>query len=207
VVGDTLPAGFLPRPTMPLERLGFDTADPAERKMLKGKQWLPPAVLKQPLHRWSEAVLSEGEMLAAMGLEGRFCRPGSQSHNSLDRRTGTAEGFAPFQRHLLWYHPEVRLNIEVELDEHRLSLDELKQTFEWIGASGFGKEANCGLGEFHVCSMDARPPAGPAGANALLTLASCALQALGGLSKALPETVQQGYAPVFHIRLDPQEES
>ena len=265
VLSDALPSGFLPRPAMPLELLGFDVADPVKRKELKGMQWLPEKVLQQPLGRWAGEALSEPEMMAAMGLEGRFRVARSRSHNSLDRRTGTtgtAEGFAPYQRHLLWYHPGVSLAIEAELDESRLSAAELEELFEWIGASGFGKEASCGLGKFQLRSLEPRRLSAPA-ANALLTLAPCAPQGLawqprhcyyriftrfgrhgdvavhqgspfknpvlmaasgavltprdfdptqgwvgqglGGVSKTIAGTVQQGYAPVLVVQLDQQE--
>jgi CRISPR-associated protein Csm4 len=39
VISDAMPQGFLPRPTLPTELLGFDTSDTNQRKAQKGKKW------------------------------------------------------------------------------------------------------------------------------------------------------------------------
>ena len=100
VIADAMPQGFLPRPTLPSELLGFEN-NTQLRKVQKAKKWLPESVLTKPLHKWAQAALTETEMLKTMNLTGHYCLTEAQDHNSLNRKTGTTggdPGFAPFQR-------------------------------------------------------------------------------------------------------------
>jgi CRISPR-associated protein Csm4 len=182
VIADAMPQGFLPRPTLPTELLGFDTGDTKQRKAQKGKKWLSESVLTAPLNQWAKEALTESEMLATIKLTGHFLKTEAQDHNSLNRKTGTTgtgEGFAPFQRQTFWYHPEIKLSLIVELDTARLSADDLQEALYWIGLHGYGKEASCGLGKFVI--ERTVPPEHVKGTdqpNAWLTLAPCAPQGL-----------------------------
>ena len=183
VIADAMPQGFLPRPTLPGDLLGFEK-DTKLRKLQKAKKWLPESVLAKPLHEWAQAALTESEMLKTLNLTGHYCLTEAQDHNSLNRQTGTTgtgEGFAPFQRQTFWYHPEIRLTLMIELDTVRLSVAELQEALHWIGLHGYGKEASCGLGKFEIeLANTVRPELveGSAKANAWLTLAPCAPQNL-----------------------------
>lgn len=260
VLSDALPQGFLRRPTLPLEMLGFDLDSPEQRKKIKAKRWLPESVLAKPLPQWSECALSESELVESLGLQGSLSLTAHQMHNSLNRLTGTTgkgEGFAPFDLETFWFHPEVPLAVYAVLDETRLSRDELKQAMAAVGQQGYGKEASAGLGKFEITAFESWQPAAPSKPGAWLTLAPCAPQGLpwdaehcyyepftrfgrhgdaavhtgkpfknpvlladsfavltlaefdldahftgqgiGGISRAIEQTVQQGYAPVVAV--------
>jgi len=181
VLSDALPKGYLPRPALPGELLGFEQ-DAKKRKIQKAKKWFPESVLAAPLNQWAEAALTEREMLEKQNLKGRYILTQAQDHNSLNRKTGTTgseQGFAPFQRQTYWYHPDIQLSLIAELDTNRLTVAELTETLNWIGFNGYGKEASCGLGKFevtvHPVSTEVKFVANP---NAWLTLAACAPQNL-----------------------------
>jgi len=181
VVSDATPKGYLQRPTVPLSLLGFDVTDSKQRKQLKGKKWFPESVLSQPLNKWHNVALTANEMLDTMGIIGELMQQDSQNHNSLNRKTGTtgsSEGFAPFQRYITWYHPEVALNIQVEIDEHRFSIEQLQEVFSLMGMQGYGKEASCGLGKFTLKNVSQQERLNLPQANAFLTLAPCTPQGL-----------------------------
>ncbi|MDP2903134.1 MAG: CRISPR-associated protein Csm7 [Methylovulum sp.] len=197
VLSDAMPQGFLSRPTLPSELLGFEQ-DAKQRKIQKAKKWFPESVLATPLNQWAKAALTEGEMLDTLKLPEpsnanykvlkRLYLTKAQDHNSLNRKTGTTGGdegvFAPFQRQTYWYHPDIQLSLIVELDTERFSVAELTETLHWIGFNGYGKEASCGLGKFAI-ELAVRPEPvegstveGTAQPNAWLTLAPCAPQNL-----------------------------
>jgi CRISPR-associated protein Csm4 len=186
VISDAMPTGFLPRPTLPTELLGFDTSDTKQRKEQKGKKWFPEIVLTKPLNEWAEVALTETEMLATLNLTGQYLKTEAQDHNSLNRKTGTTgtgEGFAPFQRQTFWYHPDIKLTLIIELDTDRLSVADLLEALNWIGLHGYGKEASCGLGKFEIALADSSAPKTIDQANAWLTLAPCVPQGLSWHSK------------------------
>lgn len=182
VISDAMPTGFLPRPTLPTERLGFDTSDTKQRKEQKGKKWFPESVLIKSLNEWAEAALTETEMLATLNLTGQYLKTEAQDHNSLNRKTGTTGGeegvFSPFQRQTFWYHPNIELTLIIELDTDRLSSADLLEALSWIGLHGYGKEASCGLGKFEIALTDSPAPKTINQANAWLTLAPCTPQGL-----------------------------
>lgn len=195
VLSDALPQGFIARPTVPTELLGFDTSDPEQRKQQKAKKWLPLSVLTQPLKQWATLAKTEHEMVDTFLSDDEkrdnksknktpryLINDQPQDHNSLNRQTGTTGGeegvFAPFQRQTYCYHPAMQLNIVVELDETRLSIAELTDVLQWIGATGYGKEASCGLGKFSIEQITPAHPEPVEGCNAWLTLAACAPQGL-----------------------------
>ncbi len=170
VISDAMPQGFLPRPTLPTELLGFDTSDTKQRKAQKGKKWFPESVLTKPLNEWATLAKTEQEMVdtflsddekkdnTSKNKKPRYLiNDEPQDHNSLNRltgTTGTGEGFAPFQRQTFWYHPEIKLTLIIELDTERLSVADLLEALSWIGLHGYGKEASCGLGKFEVRLFD-----------------------------------------------------
>lgn len=190
VLSDVLPQGFIARPTVPTKLLGFDANNPEQRKQQKAKKWLPLSVLHQPLKQWAVQAVSEKGMMAILlqtpeeKLAKQDCQyhlTHAQDHNSLNRQTGTTgegNGFAPFQRQTYCYHPAIQLYIVVELDETRLSIAELTDVLQWIGATGYGKEASCGLGKFEITACSEQQSEPIEGGNAWLTLAACAPQGL-----------------------------
>lgn len=183
VLSDPLPSGYLRRPAVPAHILGMDVDDPKQRKPMKAKRWLPDTVLSQPPKTWGASALNDGELARALDLaraDWPLFRHENRTHNSLNRLTGTTgageAGFAPYDRALTWYHPELRLEIYAALDESRLPLDELLEALKYVGQQGYGKEASSGLGKFEVGPARPADPPRPARPNAWLTLAPCAPQ-------------------------------
>lgn len=181
VISDAMPQGFLPRPSVPSELLGFDNSDTKQRKAQKAKKWFPESVLQKPLLEWAIDAKTETEMLADLKLKGQFLKHEAQDHNSLSRLTGTtgsSDGFAPFQRQTFWYHPEIKLSLVIELDVDRFSVEQLSEVLNWIGLHGYGKEASAGLGKFEVDAVCETTPKTVENPNAWLTLSPCAPQGL-----------------------------
>ena len=271
VVADALPDGYLPRPALPLS--SYREVVGADRKQAKRLQWIPLAALAEPLPDWLRQGRTDLDLI--MPSQGAATRSAPspalmvlhpQPHNSINRLTGTTGrgDFAPYTQMQRWHAPEVALCCRVVFDPERIEAVEVRQLFEDIGATGFGRDAGIGLGKFQVETPDGTEtqhwPA-QAQANACLTLAPCAPQGLGfdprrsfyevftrfgrhgdqavamgnpfktpillaragavfsppqlptmpfigqglggdgRLSKVIPETVQQGYAPWVPIHL------
>ncbi len=260
VVSDALPAGHLPRPTLPGH--WFNPLPGDDRKAAKKRVWLPVEHFDAPVADWLN------HCCAASELPGGSALSNPHPHNAIDRRTGTTgEGFAPYSMGRQWYGTDAALDIHIILDESRLSAADLERALGDIGELGFGRDAGIGLGRFRVDAFNTVVLPTQADANAWLTLAPCAPQGLpwdsgrcfytvftrfgrhgdigvhlgnpfkapvllanagavlapvgyqgkpfvgqglggsGVLSKAIPDTVHQGYAPVLGIRLSDREEA
>lgn len=254
VLSDALPTGHVPLPSVP-SSLWLKT-EKADRKQLKKQRWLPTTALELPFAEWQAQAKSDGEVADKTER--------AQPHNTINRQTGTTgEGqFAPYAMPQIWFHPAMRFDLHIVLDESRLSQNELTSALDYMGATGFGRDASIGLGKFERVG-DATATTWPTteAANSYLTLGPCAPQGqgycpvrstyqiatrfgrhgdaavqsgqpfkrpvllakagsvfwpekldasrpfigqgLGGIanpvSMAMPETVQQGYAPVIAI--------
>ncbi|MGB1091173.1 MAG: type III-A CRISPR-associated RAMP protein Csm4 [Oceanobacter sp.] len=185
VLSDAFPAGYLPRPGLPLSWFGFDLTDATGRKAAKGLQWQPSDRASKPLSQWHDQLQSSGklgELISALHGEKTAAPLWQQSvrtHNSINRLTSTTssgvEGFAPFDRELTWYHPKLELELYAVADE-RLTVEQLQQLLEGIGAFGYGKEASTGCGRFTVESVEDFQPVANPQANSWLTLAPTAPQ-------------------------------
>lgn len=175
VVGDAFPAGYLPLPHMPGRFWRGASDDPKARKALKKIVWMPADQVSQPLADW-QALAKDRRPASADFLS----RP--QPRNSLNRLTlctGEGDGFSPYTVRQTWYAADTRLDIHLRLDEARLSRAELEQCLAAIGAAGFGKDANVGLGKFAIEAITDDTLTGHPQANAWLALAPCAPQGLG----------------------------
>jgi CRISPR-associated protein Csm4 len=184
VLSDAFPAGYLPRPGLPLNWFGFDSTDATGRKAAKSQQWLPAEYSHTPLSTWSQHLQSSSklsEVLAALHQQPKtpLWQETVRTHNSINRLTSTTssgtDGFAPFDRELTWYHPELTLDLYAVTDE-RLPTEQLHQLLEDIGTFGYGKEASTGCGRFTLESISEYQPEAHPAANAWLTLAPCAPQ-------------------------------
>lgn len=174
VVSDAFPAGHLPMPTLP-SRYWLEETDPSQRKAMKSRVWLPEADTVEPLGDWQRLAKTPKDAFAH--LESR-----AQPRNSLNRltlATGKGAGFAPYTVRQHWYSPAARLDIHLRLDETRLSQADLGQSLAAIGLTGFGKDANVGLGKFTLEMLQTHTPPHQPDTNAWLTLAPCAPQGLG----------------------------
>lgn len=95
-----------------------------------------------------------------------------QPHNSINRLTGTTgEGFAPYTMRQIGFAPGLILDVHAVFDPARLGQEELRNLFADMGMTGFGRDASIGLGKFAVEDNTPTKLAGPANANAYLTLA------------------------------------
>jgi CRISPR-associated protein Csm4 len=176
VVSDAFPAGYLPLPALPSRYWAGEAADPSRRKELKRQIWLPEFALSLPMAGW-QALARQAKDIAAATAS----RP--QHRNSLDRltqTTGKGDGFSPYSVRQWWYPEGSALEIHLRLDETRLSRGELEAALKAMGETGYGKDANVGLGKFTLEG----PPVeaammSPGAADAWLTLAPCAPQGLG----------------------------
>lgn len=173
VVSDAFPADYLPMPTLPT-RYWQTEADPSQRKLMKRRVWLAEADTAQPLARWQE----HAKTADAVGVATQSQAQPRNSLNRLTLATGKGAGFAPYCVRQHWYPPTARLDIHLRLDETRLSQADLSQALTAVGLSGFGKDANVGLGKFTLETLQAHTPKHPPDANAWLTLAPSAPQGL-----------------------------
>ena len=172
VVSDALPANHLPLPSVPSQL--WQSSDPAERKALKKKKWLPVSALDTPFATWQSCAKTDAEV-ACQTVR-------AQPHNTINRQTGTTgEGqFAPYAMPQIWFHPAMRFDVYVVLDEARLSLVELTTALDTMGQTGFGRDASIGLGKFERMGSPVMlqwPRL--ANANSYLTLGPSAPQGLG----------------------------
>ncbi|MBV5310883.1 CRISPR-associated protein Csm7 [Chromatium okenii] len=185
VVADAFPEGYLPRPALPLS--AYRAVAGADRKQTKRRHWIPLAALAAPLPDWLQQSQSDADLIGLAGdaTKPRHASPAltvlhPQPHNSISRLTGTTGrgDFAPYTLMQRWHTPEVALCCRVVFDSERIAVSEIRQLFEDIGLSGFGRDASIGLGKFSVEPLEQIWPTQPQ-ANACLTLAPCAPQGLG----------------------------
>ncbi len=174
VIGDALPAGYLPLPALPSLHWQGGSDDPMERKALKSIAWAPADLLGSPLASWQQQAKDRRPVGADFAS-----RP--QPRNSLNRLTGATgkgDGFAPYTVRQHWHGKEALLEVHLRLDAERLSTDELAQALTQLGLAGFGKDANVGLGKFELVAIRAAALAGQTDPDAWLTLGPCAPQGL-----------------------------
>lgn len=183
VLSDAFPAGYLPRPEVPLGLLGYDLGDPGQRKQIKAQRWIDQAAVAHPLHDWHRFAGSDRDIARLIGRDDAERRQPlslrqARGHNSLNRLTGTTgkgDGFAPYERELLWHHPALELELYACCDE-RLDEATLADLLARLGNHGYGKDASAGLGKFAVRELQAHAWPQPDAANAWLTLAPSAPQ-------------------------------
>ena len=186
VVSDALPQGFIPLPSLPGS---FWSPSSGERKALKKKRWVPLADVHTPLAAWRDLASNDAEMAEAIVGHGQAVQTErAQPHNTLNRRTGsTGEGqFAPYAMAQRWFHPAMRFDLYIVLDDDRLTREELVSALDVMGQTGFGRDASIGLGKFSCLGAPqehsfagAETPASSAPGDSWLTLGPCAPQGLG----------------------------
>ncbi|MEX8503270.1 MAG: hypothetical protein AB3X41_09550 [Leptothrix ochracea] len=168
VLSDALPAGLLPRPSLPMARLRH-LVDPKDRKAHKRLAWLPVAHAALPLAEWQQHAT---ELDKAQSTQTEI-----RTQNTIHRLTGTTGTgpFAPRQVERTAHAPDSLLTIYAVLNTARLAADTLAQALTDIGTSGYGRDASTGLGKFTLVGipeLHAWPQ--PAQARHALTLAPCA---------------------------------
>ncbi len=187
VIADPLPQGVIPRPACPPHLMGIDSFNNSpesamQRKALKQKKWVEECALAKPLKQWQTHLMDETQLAQRLDLGGPLTSLTTQQtryHNSLNRKTGSTgqgEGFAPFSRQLNWYHPSLSLELYVCYNAQKIAAADVLEAIEYIGHTGYGKEASNGAGKFTLQKHAALTPAKHTQANSLLTLAPSAPQ-------------------------------
>lgn len=174
VVSDAFPAGYLPRPALPLHR--FETVPDTDRKAVKKRKWLPRQHFAEPIANWLGAMVAE----AKISKEHDIVAIHSQPHNTLNRMTGTTGTgeFAPYAISQHWFAPGLDFDLYIAYDEQQIDSDAIKTLLADIGLTGYGRDASIGLGKFEVKSCDHHDWPSQEDANAWLTLAPAAPQGL-----------------------------
>ena len=176
VISDAFPADYLPRPSLPM---AFYAAVDGDHKALKRRSWLPRSALSRPIDQWLGAFVSAGN-LPNGGVPTVYV----QSHNSIDRRSGTTtseEGFAPYEHSQWWYDTalEVTLDLYAVFDPSRISAGDVQILLEDVGAFGYGRDATTGLGKFSVEHVAPWEVSDPEPSTSYWCLAPCAPQGGG----------------------------
>lgn len=167
VISDAFPAGLLPRPAVPEALLGRNL-DPRQRKTEKRRTWLPADKAGEPLLEWLALATAQEDKVRSTTTV--------VTQNTINRLTGTTSenAFAPRQVEQIVHPAGGALELYLVLDEARLSLGELRQALEDIGATGYGRDASTGLGKFAVRALQAHVWPGAGRTRHALTLAPCA---------------------------------
>ncbi len=180
VVSDAFPAGFLPRPALPLHR--FAEVPGADRKQVKKRRWIACEDVGKPLEGWLELARSDADLIELFGSdrENDLQIQRVQPHNTINRLTGTTGTgeFAPYATSQHWFAPFLTLDVYIAYDDRRISRDEICLLLIDVGTSGFGRDASIGLGKFAVEAVGNESWPAQDGANAWMTLAPCATQGL-----------------------------
>lgn len=179
VLSDAFPAGYLPRPQLPLFALSADTEDTVleKRKQYKNRLWLPLEKFREPVEEWLHHCASASDIAGHTGWQ----KARARVHNTINRRTGTTgEGeFAPYTVEEHWYFPGAQLDIYALVDESRFRGEVLEQLLRTIGDSGYGKDAGIGRGRFRVELAEPCQLPEQEGGDTWMALAPCAPQGLG----------------------------
>lgn len=178
VVSDAFPAGYLPRPALPMHRyaVACDANGHAlDRKTVRKRCWLPLECFTEPLREWLQHAVAERQ-IAADGLS-KTC---SQPHNTINRMTGTTGNaeFAPYNMPQQWFAPDQGFALYIAIDNKHISHEEVCQLLADVGAYGYGRDASIGLGKFKITSCEQVEWPQQANPNAWMTLAPCAPQGL-----------------------------
>lgn len=177
VVSDAFPAGFLPRPVIPLSL--FEKHEDTDRKRIKGLRWLSVSDIEIPVSQWLHACVNDEGVLEQTGSESdKLWSAQPQPHNTINRMSGTtgAGAFAPYQMDVLWPAKGMALDLYLLFDAERIKKDELLQLLRAVGQFGYGRDASIGLGRFDVVEAEASSWPSQNNANAWMTLAPCAPQ-------------------------------
>lgn len=175
VLSDAFPSGHVPLPTLP-NYLWQDPAS-ADMKYLKKKAWLPISALREAPHRWQQLALTDREV-----LEGGLRTTASVAHNTINRmtmKTGTGQ-FAPYLKTQTWYNTGLPLEIYAVIDETRTSGEEIRAALEYVGLSGYGRDASIGLGKFTIAETHVPCDPEPT-SRSRLALSSCVLAGEHGI--------------------------
>ena len=165
VVSDAFPRGFLPKPVLPFpyyKKEGKnEELNAKDRKKFKRREWLPADKIFLPTNQMADSF-----------AEVPFMKKSLKTANSVDPETNHASGgkYSAYMTEQIHYQGE--LTVYAVVDETRISAEEVKELFEQIGLTGYGKKASSGGGKFSVSEMKPVSFDNPS-CTALMTLAPC----------------------------------
>lgn len=166
VLSDAFPKGYLPKPVLPFpyykkEGQKDESFNAKDRKKFKRKEWLPTDKISLPTNQMADSF-----------AEVPFVKKSLKTANSVNPETNHASGgkYSAYMTEQIYYQGE--LTVYAVIDETRISADEVKDLFEQIGLTGYGKKASSGGGKFSVREMKKTSFDNPS-YTALMTLAPC----------------------------------
>ncbi len=181
VVSDAYPSGYLPLPTVPQKYFKDSNLD---RKLLKKKIWLKKTDFKTNLKDLRDKAISDvelnKELEKELGLseQEKIQTQYKHVHATINRLTNTttADGmFKPFSTTETFYSSKHTFDIYIVTtsDDKILSKENLIKLLEFVGLSGYGKDASVGLGKFEISKIEEIE--NKVKSNSVMTLSSCAL--------------------------------
>lgn len=165
VLSDAFPKGYLPKPVLPFSYYKKEgkneELNAKDRKKFKRREWLP-----------ADKIFLPTNQMAASFAEVPFMKKSLKTANSVDPETNHASGgkYSAYMTEQIHYQGE--LTVYAVVDETRISAEEVKELFEQIGLTGYGKKASSGGGKFSVSEMKPVSFDNPS-CTALMTLAPC----------------------------------
>jgi CRISPR-associated protein Csm4 len=174
------------RPLYPPAEKGFESLNFYEQKQLfterkrrKGCKWVIGSKEKCIEPANANSPVNVEDIISRYGLAEDWQQEISsfQSHNSVDRLTGTTgtdSSFAPFSQQLISWHPDIKLTLFVGISEN-FSIESLKTALKRIGATGYGADASTGKGQFRLtghCNAISLKDYGAKDPDSLYTLSS-----------------------------------
>ena len=166
VLSDAFPKGYLPKPVLPFpyfkkEGQQDDDFNVKDRKKFKRREWLPADKISLPTN-----------LMADFFAEVPFMEKSMKTANRVNPETNHASGgkYSAYMTEQIHYQGE--LTVYAVVDETRISAEEVKELFEQMGLTGYGKKASSGGGKFSVSEMKPVSFDNPS-YTALMTLAPC----------------------------------
>lgn len=170
VVGDPRPHGHLPRPTLPMYRFG--TVPGLGSKEAKARQWMPDGRAQElPLEAWLRECRSERDLLEDEAAGGVWRQ--ESFHPLRDCRHGSLDRAAEHGQEETWFHPGIRVVVDVILDDDRIDAQTFLSLLDELGWQGYGAGASRGAGRFEVVGAAPRAWRAATGGEVLLTLGHC----------------------------------
>ena len=170
VVGDPRPQGYLPRPTLPMYR--FETVQELSSKEAKARLWMPEAgAAGLHLEAWLSECRSERDLLEGAPAGGTWRQ--ERFHAQRRGRSDSLRGAAEHGQEETWFHPGIRMVVDVILDDDRIDAPTFLGLLEELGWQGYGAGASRGAGRFELAGATPRTWRAAAGKEVLLTLGHC----------------------------------
>ncbi len=126
----------------------------AERKLKKRFKWTIVSMADR-LEPMSECNLVDGSLVRSrynLADDWEMIKTVRQTHNSIDRitgTTGTGAAFAPYTSNLFSWYPETKFSLFAGIRDG-VSVDGIFEALRRIGLTGYGADASSGKGRFEL---------------------------------------------------------